>query len=320
MLSSDDGPGLLSVAHWVDVANELLLLLPALPLLLAILWAGAALDRRAEPNETPPAAASWLGCADEWRFVQLMVLSCLLYLVLFEPAIGMVRDWDLFAMTTLSLVPLALLAINRLMRHISSPSEAATFASPAIVLTMVLTCAWIGVNASAERSTARFESMFAYDTVHAPYAYENLATYYYLHDDLPRAIDQLEAAAEISHNPRQYFALAMYYDESGDAKRALELFAEVLRRRPDYIDARLVWATILAREGMNEELEAVARAGTVQSPGQAAFWFLLGQALNGLGRTDESLAALRTCLASNPGPELKARAEALLRLHAPPDQ
>jgi len=310
-----DTPGLLSVAHWVDMANELMLLVPAIPLVAAMLWAGHALDRRGG-RKSKPDPGTWDGSPDEWRFAQLMLFPCLVYLLLFEPAIGMVRDWDLFAMTSLGLVPLALLAINRLMRHIPSRSDAATFAGPAIVLTVVLAAAWIGVNASADRSTTRFERMFDYDTVHAPYAYENLATYYYRHGEMPRAIECMKTASGISHNPRRYLALALYYDENGDTPEALEALTKALASRPAYSDARLLGTVILAREGRIEDLAAFAREGTVHNPEQAVFWFHLGQSLILMGKTDEGVAALRTALDSKPTAQLAVRADGLIQQYS----
>jgi tetratricopeptide (TPR) repeat protein len=243
------------------------------------------------------------------------VLPCGLYLLLFDPAIGMVRDWDLFAMVAVGLVPLSLLGIQRLIRHIPQRSDAAAFAAPAIVLSVVMAAAWIGVNASPDRSAGRFESMFEYDRVHAPYAYENLATYYYSRGDTTGAIRQMKAATALSHNPRQYLALALYYDESGNSTEAMEALKTALASRPDYADARLLATTILAREGRLEELAAYAREGTVHNPGQAILWFHLGQAQILLGNVDDGVAALQSCLGANPTPELAQRARGLIQLY-----
>lgn len=310
LLSSDEAPGVLSLAHWADIANELLLLMPALPLAVVALWVGRGNDVTGEDDPE-----GWFTQPSEWRFVLLLVFACLVYLALFKPAIGMVRDWDLFAMTGLGLVPLALLALNRVSRRLDNPLDAAGFAMPAIVLTVTLTTAWIGVNASPQRSVERFESMFAYDRVHAPYAYENLATFYHGSGDLPRAIERLETAVEISGNPRQRLALAMYLEENGDTRAAREQLIRILASRPEYGDARVLLLTILDAEGQYADVRTVANQGLEYDATNPQFWFHLGHSSIALGNIAEGVDALRRCLQLGAPAELQNRARELLGRH-----
>jgi hypothetical protein len=310
LLSTAETPGLLSIAHWVDVVNELLLLMPALPVVVAALWIGG---RRVSAAGSK--AGPWFSSPSERRFVLLVVFSCLLYLVVFKPGIGLVRDWDLFAMASLGLVPLALPALDRVTKRLEDPLDAATFAIPAVVTTVVLTSAWIGVNASPDRSAARFESMFEYDRVHAPYAYENLAAYYRQSGDLARAIERLEAAVEISGNPRQRLALAMYQEENGDTRAAREQLTRILASRPEYGDARVLLLAILDAEGQYADLHTVANQGLEYDATNPQFWFHLGQSSIALGSVDEGVDALRRCLELGAPAELQDRARELLGRH-----
>ena len=48
----------------------------------------------------------------------------------------------------------------------------------ALVLTLVLTSGWVLVNASADASVRRYESILQYDKSNPGYAYESLARHY----------------------------------------------------------------------------------------------------------------------------------------------
>lgn len=308
LVGNEETYGVFSMTHLWDVLNEIMLLMPILPVLLVMVW----VSRKRPQKNSSGHEVKWFSLASEWRFVYLILACCLIYLILFKSDIGMGRDWDLFTMSSVGLIPLAALVLNRFLRSIKDQAGAAVVVVPAVLITIVLGSAWIGINASSSRSVDRFESMLTYDRTHAPYAYENLAIFHYTNGDLPKAIDSMKLAADVSKNPRQYVMLALYRYENGELEDALQLLRDVLKVRPGYKNARLHLATVLEKEKMLEELNDVADAGTKQHPREAEFWFHLGESSLLLGNTDEGLAALQRCKALRPSPERLARINELI--------
>lgn len=331
LFANEDSYGLLSPTHLLDVFNELLMLMPVLPVFLVMAWISryerhktgktpAALKPSERQNSTgpQPGERAWFTLNCEWQYVLLILIPCVVYLFLFKPEIGMARDWDLFAMTNLAMIPLALLIINRFFRGAKIQSEAAVFTTPAVVITIVLAAAWIGINASPARTTERFERILEYDRTHASYAYENLAIFYYDSGNLEKATEMMTIATDISHNPRQYVRLGMYWDEQERDEEAIELMRDVLRRDPAFSKARFLLVTLLEKNKRFPELLDVAREGTEQHPKEAIYWFYLGEMSIGLGNVEEGVAAFRRCIALNPPPMALARAQEQIEKHATP--
>jgi tetratricopeptide (TPR) repeat protein len=223
-------------------------------------------------------------------------------MALFEPEIGMARDWDLFTMATVALVPLTLFAVNRLQLE---PGRAALVFVPAMTMTAVLSVSWIGVNASAERTTERFEAILAYDQTHAGYAYENLATFYYQRRQLAKAIAAMEKGALISGNPRLYARLAAYYQENGDLDAAIELLSGTLKTHPTHDKARQKYLDLLEKAHRWRALAEAAREGMELHPRKPIYCFAYGVALLRMGRAAEAVAVFRDCIELDAPPELR---------------
>jgi cytochrome c-type biogenesis protein CcmH/NrfG len=318
--------GIISGAHLLDVLNELLLLMPILPVVLVMLWTGRSQVNKGMPKpekqparmgkklktKTPHTPATWFSLDSERRFFGLVVAACSIYLVLFKSDIGMGRDWDLFTMMCVGLVPLAVTAFRRFLKQAGDQKKAAFVVVPALMITMVMTSAWVGVNASSSRSVERFESMLVYDRTHAAYAHENLSIFYYSEENFEQAIKNMEAATEISKDPRQYVLLALYHKENAGAKAALQALRAALKIRPEYGPARLHLAAFLYDEGVVEELSQVARDGTTYFPGESLYWFYLGETLIQMGNTEEGLTALSKCKTLGPPPGLMTRINELI--------
>jgi Tfp pilus assembly protein PilF len=313
--------GLFSSLHFIDIFNEIVMLMPILPMLAVMAWmtrsmpAGGA-ARRGKSRDKSPGSTAWFTMTAEWQFVILILVPCFVYLFLFKPEIGMARDWDLFTMTSLGLVPLALLVLNRFLRATRMQSAAASFTSPALAIYVMLAISWIGINASPARSTARFERILEYDRTHAPYAYENLAIFYYESGRLDKATEMIEIACEISHNPRQYVRLAMYYNEQGRGEDAMELMRRTLEKHPDYGKARFYLVSLLEKRKLFDELLEVSRTGTKNHPEEAIYWFYLGEVSLRKGNVEEGLAAHKKCLTLNPPAKARERCMEQIRKYS----
>jgi hypothetical protein len=309
---NDQSYGLFSPVHVADLVNEILILMPILPLIAVMAWTNRTRERsssvrRSETNDKGTGATGWFAMTAEWHFAWLLLVPCFVYLFLFKPEIGMARDWDLFTMTSLGLVPLALLVLNRFFRSTRLQAGAASFSTPAIVLYVILGVAWIGINASPARSTARFERILEYDQTHASYAYENLSIFYYINGNLQRATEMMEKACNISHNPRQYVRLAMYYDEMGREDDALELMRRTVAKHPEYGKSRFFYVSLLEKRQLTDELLKAVRDGTKYQPKEAIYWFYFAEISIYKANVEEALAAYRKCLSLDPPKEARER-------------
>jgi tetratricopeptide (TPR) repeat protein len=295
LTADDESYGIVSPGHLLDMINEILMLIPIVLFALAA-WRTASAAQAAEGSE-----GEWFAQPTEWRFVSLVLVACLVYMVFFKPEIGMARDWDLFTMTTVGTVPLVLLIVNRyLTRARPSPVTAALVSAPAMVMTAVLAVSWVGVNASPDRTTERYESILAYDQTHVGYAYENLATFYHSRGELSKAIGAMETGARVSGNPRVYARLAELYEENGDVDTAIALLDDKVKQHPSHTKVRKKLVDLLEKARRWEEMVEVAREGAKRHPNEAVFYFAMGEGLLRTGKVDEGLDAFRMCLTMDP--------------------
>lgn len=293
--TADDATyGVFTPQHLLDMLNEVFMLLPIVLFVLAAWWTGR---RAAAAGRTEKPETVWFTRPHEWQFVAVMIVACSVYMTLFKPEIGMARDWDLFTMTTAALVPFALLVFKRyLVAARPSMERAAAVFVPAVTITAVMTASWIGVNASADRTTDRFEAILAYDQTHAGYAYENLATFYHDRKQLPQAIAAMEKGALISGNPRLYARLAVYYEENGDVQSGIALLTDVLDVHPDHDKARQKLLDLLEKAHDWDRLLEVSREGMSLHPGKPIYCFAAGIALIRTGRGNEAVPVFRDCM------------------------
>jgi Tfp pilus assembly protein PilF len=318
---NEESYGLFSPVHLADVLNEVFMLMPILPLLVAMAWISRSLLRRAtarpeKRGEKRTGATGWFAMTAEWHFVFLILAPCFVYLFLFKPEIGMARDWDLFTMTSLGFVPLVLLIINRFLRVTKMQSAAGLFSSPALAIYVILAVAWVGINASPTRSAARFERILEYDKTHASYAYENLAIFYHESGQVSKAVEVMETACDISRNPRQYVRLAMYYNEEERVDEAIDLMYQTLGNHPDFTKARFYLVSLLEKQKKYDDLLEVVTEGTKYHPEDAIYWFYLGEVSILKGDIEEGLAAHRKCLTLDPPEKARRRCLEQIEKHS----
>jgi tetratricopeptide (TPR) repeat protein len=298
---SNSAYALFSPDHLLDIANEFLILLPILPTIAVLMWVGRRAERAGGRDPLRAASArkhptAWFSHPAEWQFAATIFVPCAIYMVLFHPEIGMARDWDLFAMMSTAVVPLALLAVNRYARvTAATPETMARLAVPSLLLVVVLGVSWVAVNASAERSVDRFQRILTYDKTHASYAWENLAILQHDSGQLKEAIATMEQAVNVSHNPRQIVRLAVYIEEDGRIDEAIVMLDDVLERRPEFSKARFRLVLFLEKTGQWDRMLTVARGGIEHSPGDAIYRFFYGESLLRAGQTEEAITIFRTC-------------------------
>ena len=310
------GNTLLAPRHFADMANEMLMLLPILPVVAVMGWLGRRGDPVREKGATKDPTAL-LTHPVEWQFVGTILVACALYLFFFRPEIGMARDWDLFTLSTVGLVPLAILALNRYARVFALASDTtARFAVPSLALVAVMGVAWVGINTSTDRTIERFKTILTYDKTHAAYAWENLAILEHNRGNLEKAIDTMQIAIANGNNPRHSVRLAVYTEEAGRIDDAIAILEKVLVRRPDFDKARYRLALFVEKKNDWGKMLDVSREGVRYHPEEAFYRFLYGESLLRAGRTDEAVEMFKSCRDMNLPAAAKQRVDQVLAYYA----
>lgn len=292
---------LFSPNHLTDIANELFMLVPILPVVATMAWIGRSAERASGRDASRDARATktpteWFTHPAEWQLVTSILIPCAFYLTFFHPEIGMARDWDLFTMTTTALVPFVLLVLNRYIRATGiEASKVARFAVPSLLILVISSTAWVCVNASVERTMARFSNILTYDRTHASYAWENLAILQHNRKELDKSIATMRIAYDHSHNPRQGARLAVYLDEAGQTAEAKQILEKILERHPDNTVARFRLLVFLEKETNWQRITEVARDGVKYNPEDGIYYFFYGEALMRAGDTKNGVEMFRQC-------------------------
>jgi tetratricopeptide (TPR) repeat protein len=302
-LENDEIFGVLTPSHLADIANEIMLLLPMAVVTLAI----ALVYRRegpAEADDRPRRA--------RLHFILLILFPCLLFLFVFKPDLGMARDWDLFAITALGLVPLCMVVVFRAYGG-GGKRQIERLTGPAAAVCLVLVAAWVGVNASPHLSAKRFEAILEYDQTRAPYAYEVLAQHYRHRDDLEQAVAILNKGMSLSYNLRLMSLSAAFHDEMGDLEEAVRLYKEVVEKQPDRDGTRRNLVILLHRMGRRAELLEYSRDGTRYHPERPIYHYFYGLTLIDTGEVERGIEELLICRRQGPSPDVTANIDSVLR-------
>ena len=200
------GYGIFSPGHWLDILNQLLLTAPVS--LLLLLWA------RPGAGLLPDPAGKFLGLAAAGGFI---------FLIIVDPKLGAARDWDLLAWPCMALL------FFPLHRALSSNLGRRRWAVAAM-LSGWLFMPWIFVNASAERSLARYTDLLASDKRSAAYGYENLAIHYRdQHQPEKEEWAYRMAVDSDSLNPRHIYNYALSLSQNGKYQQSLPCFQRSLQ-------------------------------------------------------------------------------------------
>lgn len=147
-----------SLNHLVDIANHLFLLIPGLPILLWVIIT---------------AEVKILNVSN--RFLLVATLSTLLALLLFDPKLGMARDWDLFSFVA---VPLLLLLINIIIDQADKIRFAKTGVILAVLLSTTVLCARVVAQINPDIAVARVKDFMALDKTRNRINWFILSEYY----------------------------------------------------------------------------------------------------------------------------------------------
>ncbi len=239
-----------AVLSWstiVDLSNELLLVCPL------SLFALLLLSRRKGDKERILSRRTLFFGTASLYFVLVFVIG--------NKLLGASRDWDIFAPMAF---PLALFTATALLdRYRRRARDLALLAG---FILAIHTVPWIAMNASSGTSLQRFADLARntrWSDFARGYAFDALGTYYHYEGEVPRALHySIEAVEADPGNVRYLYNAATRYMVAGKHEDAVKMYENVIRRKPDYLDARLNLGTIymnmgMTREAMNEFIRAV---------------------------------------------------------------
>lgn len=228
-----EGDYLVSLKHLVDVINLLLLLLPGLPLFALVLL------RRS--------ARTWWG-RPEARFLLITFLGALAAVYVFNPGIGMPRNWDLFAIAG---VPLAVLCYYGTLAGTATGREASLVA----VLAVLLGVLSLGPRVAAQRvpaiGIATFKNYLSLDKIRNRNAHSLLISYYRETGDSARA-EAEQAAAEASFPESQLNKRARVLIAQQQYRDAAQLLQRAIAINPLYTDGYANLGVCLLETGQSD--------------------------------------------------------------------
>lgn len=288
-----------SGAHWIDLANEALLILP-IPILIALGRVTA--GRTLAASGTVRATNSFLATA------AIAGLATGTALVL---PVAAAQDWDLFAMFFVPAGVWGIAAGLPLARGKGGGLVAAGIAA-ASVATISL---FVFVNASARAGTARFETLIEpgarITTFARAYGNEILTHYYRRVGDPADAFRHAKALlVEEPTNPRYWAMNGTLYYQQGSYANAIPYFEQAERRGRQEATTWTNYAICLSQVGRHAEaLERFRKAVDVE-PDRPDFELNLALGLLAAGEADSARAVLDRTIARWPAykPAIDARA------------
>jgi tetratricopeptide (TPR) repeat protein len=249
------GYGIFSPGHWLDILNQLLLTAPVS--LLLVVWAKSKAGFFKDPAG---------------KFLGLAAFSGLLFALIVDPKLGTARDWDLLAWPFAALM---FLAVRRALSSGLSPGRWAA----AAVLSAWLFAPWVLVNASAERSLARYTDLLASDKRSAAYGYENLAIYHRdQHHPEKEEWAYRMAMENDSLNPRHIYNYALALSKGGKYRQSLPHFQRSLQLDPGSAKRWNDYGAALINCQMGREARAALNRALEIEPGNGNALYNMGVA------------------------------------------
>ncbi len=201
---------LFSFKHITDIGNLLLLLVPGLPIFLTMVLISP--------------VKGWLRRA-EYRFLLILVFSSLGAVYVFNPGIGMPRNWDLFSIAG---IPLAVLCYYYALEHRRSVRSVLLTCVPAIVLGFLSLVPRVATQVVPDFGIAHFKNYLVLDKIRNRNARRLLVDYYERVGNATAAQkEQARTEAdfpEAFHNrkARELISQANYAEAIGHLRQALE--------------------------------------------------------------------------------------------------
>jgi hypothetical protein len=203
---SKDGYSFVSAAHWIDLLN----LFALVSLSAIVIWFSL------KPSDKSSYTENSLN-----GFLKLSAGAGVVFVLLFNPNLGMPRDWDMLA---LALWPLIIFSAWRI-AHLKSVNNIALL-STLCGLVMLISLPSLLVNHTYAASIDRFKNLLALDRTRAAYGWENLALHYQRRGLIENRMDAWKHAIDLERNPRYLFNYADAMKLAGRLEEAVPYYIE----------------------------------------------------------------------------------------------
>lgn len=310
LLSANGTYGLFSLAHGVDIANELFLIAPGLVALSLFFH-----------------DIQKIKLSPEILFLLLCSLGALFFMCAFHMKLGFARDWDFFALVAF---PLLLLTGMIVVKHAQGGMFGIGFTI--LVISLLHTAPWIFLNSSESCSLNRMQNLLgtpswspatkalALDELAGFYAdtgriresitaskqayyltgnircFRNVVNGYYALKETDGAICFLKTAAgRDSLNPMLHYAMGQFFLKKQFWQEAVRELEKTLSLDSDYPEARSQLGTALSRSGLydralEEYRKAIERETGARTP---VIWNNIGYVYGSKGMWVEAAEAFR---------------------------
>ena len=296
--SKESSYSFFSSAHLLDFLNHQLLISPVgLVLLLALF---AFFRRQADSKER------W------FKFVGLVAVCSLSFALLVDPKLGYARDWDLFAFAGPGVSLLAALILVNVFRTLQQTGEnikgrvmdLSRSTLVLVVASLVSTLPWVCINASEDKSIARFHDLLTIDQERAAYGYEIVACYFRDQGRYSKAAESWRKAIAVNPLPRYFAALGVAYSKLGRYGEAIQAFDRSLKwepRGPAAHETHRNLGHCMAKTGRYDEAVDHLKKAIELKPNNAEYYYALGNILGSAERYEEAVPYFKTVLRLNPG-------------------
>ncbi|MFH2050030.1 MAG: hypothetical protein ABIJ12_11345 [bacterium] len=210
-----DGYTLFSLAHIADVINLIILLVPIL--IIAIVY-----FIRYKNRFLPLSIKAW--------YLIMLTLSVFLALFLFDPRIGISRDWDLFSFTGF---PLMLLSSLTLLSLLKKKIITRSVIILAVSLNLMFLVPRVMTQISVEHALEQFRQYISWDPLKNRTAMTIIAEHYNNKGDSTQALIEIEKWRE-DYPEWQQNQVAMKMFNEGYVNEAINIYRDIIRINPIY--------------------------------------------------------------------------------------
>lgn len=236
------------------------------------------------------------------KFLILTVIGSFAFALLVDPKLGYARDWDLFAFAGLGVTLLgAYLVVSIFTKEKTLELTGVTLIL--VATSFMFTLPWIGINASEEKSEARFEDLLRLDEKRAPGGYETLACYFRDKGEHEKTVELWKKAIAINPLTRYYVLLGNAYLRLKRYDDAITYYERFIQLSPNDINIDFVYRCLgVCLAGVERYDEAISNLKIAISlkPKEPGYYYTLGNILGKVRRYEEAVQCFEMDLNLDP--------------------
>lgn len=276
-----------SLAHWLDIINEHLLISPVGPILILFTIFSLIRNRLREDKIS--------------NFLVLGSVFPLVFNFTLDPKLGAGRDWDLFAF---SAIGYTLLGGYLLIKKIKDEQTFKYIGLVLVTISLLSSAPWVLLNSDTDKSIERFRYLLKLDpgrNIAGPDGYELLATYYRETKILDNEIEALEEGIMV--NPRNWthhYNLGIAYHKKELFDSAIIEYQRAIQLKPgaSYIHSDL--GTVYGAKGMYQEAIREFSQAITLNPKDLPACYNLAVAYALTERYDNAITQFKLVIKMNP--------------------